>query len=174
MTKRVPIGIGKRRRLEKYLAPGPFPSVMAGRVFIGANLAGRQHGRCIAVMPGAGPTSTPGGIETKERRGWWAPRPSPGTCFAHHDAGATTTAMLAPMGRDPAICASTVGGGWPGLRPTMTMGRGRGSVPLRHGPACRGHRHTHVPRQMARTSRAMTEKVSAAATQRSAIVMVYQ
>src|SRR5919202_5137537 len=31
-----------------------------------------------------------------------------------------------------------------------------GPFPSRHGPARPGHRHPHVPRQMARTSRAMT------------------
>jgi hypothetical protein len=35
---------------------------------------------------------------------------------------------------------------------------GAGSSPHRHGPACPGHRHQHMPRQMARTSRAMTKK----------------
>src|SRR3954451_19843517 len=64
--------------------------VMARLVRIGANLSGWRHGRCSTIMPGASPTSTPGGVETAERRGWWAPRPSPGTCFAHHDEGAGT------------------------------------------------------------------------------------
>src|SRR5690348_15418532 len=91
---------------------GPRPIAMTGLVPICADLVDRRHGgderhgRCHIVMPGAGPASTPGGVETNERRGWWA--------CAHHDVEATGAAKLAPVGRVPGICASTAEGGWPG------------------------------------------------------------
>src|SRR5690348_12120354 len=50
---------------------------MAGAGRIGVKIAWQGRGRYHLVMPGAGPASTPGGVETTERRGW---RP-----FGRHD-----------------------------------------------------------------------------------------
>src|SRR5690242_2239133 len=74
---------------------------------LGADLGDGRHGRCHTVMPGAGPASTPGGVETEERRGWWPPRPSPGTGFAHHDVEATG-ARSAPVRLVPAMTGRAV------------------------------------------------------------------
>src|SRR5690349_10363956 len=40
-------------------------------------------------MPGEGPASTLGGVETEKRRGWWA--------FAHHDVMGTAVPPIPPF-----------------------------------------------------------------------------
>ena len=81
------------REAQSHNWPSFFLCVTADRKQVGT--------RAFIVMAAEGPPSTPFADSSTARRGWWAPGPSPGTGFAHHDDGATTARPNLP-----AVCCN--------------------------------------------------------------------